>query len=103
MSNRHDKIRRRLLTRGSWSEAKRFAEILREETVGGVLLLIAAGVAVGWANSPWSRTYEAMSEFAIGPESLHLHLSRLRVGRGRAVGDLLLRRRTGAQARVRRR
>src|SRR6185503_11228894 len=38
-------------------------------------LLIAAGVAVGWANSPWSRTYEAMSEFAIGPESLHLHLS----------------------------
>ncbi len=28
----------RLLTRGSWSEAQRFAEILRKETVGGVLL-----------------------------------------------------------------
>ena len=75
MSDRHDKIRARLLTRGSWSEAKRFAEILREETVGGVLLLLAAGVAVGWANSPWSHAYEAMSALALGPESLHLHLS----------------------------
>ena len=103
MSNRHDKSRGRLLTRGSWSEAKRFAEILREETVGGVLLLVAAGLAVGWANSPWSHTYEAMSEFTIGPESLHLRLQRLGVGGGRPAGDLLLRRRTGAQARVRRR
>ena len=75
MSDRHDKIRWRLLTRGSWSEAKRFAEILREETVGGVLLLLAAGVAVGWANSPWSHAYAAMSAFALGPESVHLHLS----------------------------
>jgi Na+:H+ antiporter, NhaA family len=75
MSNRHDKTGSRLLARGSWSEAKRFAEILREETVGGVLLLVAAGVAVGWANSPWSHAYEAMSEFAFGPESLHLRLS----------------------------
>ena len=44
MSNRRDNSGRRLLTRGSWSEAKRFTEILREETVGGVLLLAAAGV-----------------------------------------------------------
>ncbi len=35
----------RLLTRGSWSETQRFAEILRKETVGGVLLLVAAGAA----------------------------------------------------------
>jgi NhaA family Na+:H+ antiporter len=73
MSNRPDRFR--LLSRGSWAEAKRFSEILREETVGGVLLLAAAGIAVGWANSPWSHAYEAMSEAAIGPESLHLHLS----------------------------
>ena len=75
MSNRPDRTGSRLLTRGSWSEAKRFAEILREETVGGVLLLVAAGVAVGWANSPWAHTYKAMSEFAFGPEPLHLRLS----------------------------
>ena len=64
MSNRPDNTRSRLLARGSWSEAKRFAEILREETVGGVLLLVAAGVAVGWANSPWLHAYHAISEFA---------------------------------------
>ena len=60
----------RLLTRGSWSESQRFAEILRKETVGGVLLLVAASVALLWANSPWSHAYRAVSEFAIGPESL---------------------------------
>src|SRR3954470_10705921 len=65
----------RLLTRGSWSESQRFAEILRKETVGGMLLLAAAGVALVWANSPWSQAYHAASEFAIGPESLHLRLS----------------------------
>jgi NhaA family Na+:H+ antiporter len=65
----------RLLTRGSWSESQRFAEILRKETVGGVLLLAAAGAALVWANSPWSHAYHTMSDFAIGPESLHLRLS----------------------------
>jgi Na+:H+ antiporter, NhaA family len=65
----------RLLTRGSWSEAKRFAEILRKETVGGVLLLVAAAAAIAWANSPWSDSYRAMSEFIIGPRALHLDLS----------------------------
>src|SRR3954454_10068359 len=64
-----------LLARGSWSEAKRFAEILRKETVGGLLLLFAATAALGWANSPWSAAYTAVSQLAIGPESLHLHLS----------------------------
>jgi NhaA family Na+:H+ antiporter len=75
MSNRRDRIRRRLLTRGSWSEAKRFSEILRRETVGGMLLLAAAGAALAWANSPWARGYRTVSEFAIGPEALHLRLS----------------------------
>ncbi|MCG7597968.1 Na+/H+ antiporter NhaA [Mycobacterium sp. PSTR-4-N] len=67
--------KRRLLSRGSWVEAQRFAEILRRETVGGVLLLFAAGLALGWANSPWSASYHALSEHLIGPESLHLQLS----------------------------
>jgi Na+:H+ antiporter, NhaA family len=65
----------RLLTRGSWPESQRLAQILRKETVGGVLLLVAAGAALVWANSPWSHAYRAISEFAIGPESVHLHLS----------------------------
>src|SRR3954451_12901088 len=65
----------RLLTRGSWSETQRFSEILRKETVGGMLLLAAAGAALVWANSPWSAAYHTVSELAIGPESLHLRLS----------------------------
>ena len=67
--------RQRLLSRGSWPETERVADILRRETVGGVLLLFAGGLAIGWANSPWSASYRALSEFAIGPESLHLHLN----------------------------
>ena len=66
---------RRLLTRGSWPETKRLAETLRRETVGGMLLLVAAAVAIGWANSPWSDTYRAVSEFTIGPAALHLDLT----------------------------
>ena len=65
----------RFLTRGSWSESQRFSEILRRETVGGMLLLATAGVALLWANTPWSAAYRTVSEFRIGPEALHLNLS----------------------------
>ncbi|MDT5238634.1 MAG: Na+:H+ antiporter, NhaA family [Mycobacterium sp.] len=65
----------RLLSRGSWPEANRLAAILRSETVGGVLLLIAGAAALVWANSPWSNVYRDVSEFAFGPEALHLKLS----------------------------
>jgi NhaA family Na+:H+ antiporter len=65
----------RLLTRGSWPESQRLAEILRKETVGGMLLLAAAAAALVWANSPWSQSYRTVSEFTVGPESLHLQLS----------------------------
>jgi Na+:H+ antiporter, NhaA family len=75
MSDQSNPLRRRLFTRGSWPEAKRLAEILRAETVGGVLLLIAAGAAIGWANSPWSDAYHAVSEFEIGPHTWHLRLT----------------------------
>src|SRR6478735_12298989 len=75
MSDQPVPLRRRLLTRGTWPEAKRLAEILRMETVGGVLLLIAAAAAILWANSPWSDVYHAVSDFQIGPHSLHLRLS----------------------------
>ena len=50
------------------------AEALRAETVGGALLLVAAAVALLWANSPWSDAYERLLTTAFGPDSLHLHL-----------------------------
>ncbi|MDX1890655.1 Na+/H+ antiporter NhaA [Mycolicibacterium sp. 050158] len=75
MTDPADALRRRLFTRGSWPEANRLAETLRRETVGGILLLVAAGLALVWANSPWASAYRAVSEFTVGPERLHLHLS----------------------------
>lgn len=63
-----------LFTPGSWPETSRIAAILRKETVGGILLLIAAATALIWANSPWSASYYTIGDFTIGPASLHLNL-----------------------------
>jgi NhaA family Na+:H+ antiporter len=63
------------LGRGSFAEATRIAEVLRRETVGGALLLLAAVVALAWSNSPWADSYAALRDFHVGPEALHLHLS----------------------------
>ena len=44
------------------------------ETTSGVLLLVAAAVALLWANSPWREAYAALSDFTVGPAALHLSL-----------------------------
>jgi NhaA family Na+:H+ antiporter len=64
-----------LFDRGSWREASRITEVLRKETVGGVLLIVGATVALVWANSPWAGAYEALRDTRIGPASLHLDLT----------------------------
>jgi NhaA family Na+:H+ antiporter len=64
-----------LLARGSWPEARRIASILRTETAGGILLIIAAAIGLIWANTPWSHAYEALRDFRLGPAGLHLNLS----------------------------
>ena len=52
--------------RHTWSESDRFVprtvvkplqRILAHEAAGGVVMLVAAAVAIGWANSPWSQSY----------------------------------------------
>ncbi|MGY1665370.1 Na+/H+ antiporter NhaA [Geodermatophilus sp. SYSU D00696] len=65
----------RMFARGSWTETSRIADILRKETVGGVLLLIGTVIALVWANSPWSAAYEALRDTRVGPASLHLDLT----------------------------
>jgi Na+:H+ antiporter, NhaA family len=37
-----------------------FEEFTRLETAGGIVLLIAAAVALAWANSPWVEHYDAL-------------------------------------------
>src|SRR3569833_488366 len=64
-----------LFDRGSWPETRRIAEILRQETIGGALLLAAAVIALVWANSPWAPANEALRDRKVGPAGWHLDLS----------------------------
>ncbi len=54
------------------SAASRF---VRDETRAGMLLVVAAALALLWANSPWGHVYEHLAHMRFGPESLHLNLS----------------------------
>ncbi|NED12768.1 Na+/H+ antiporter NhaA [Streptomyces sp. SID9124] len=66
--------RRTFLGRLPLPERNYVADALRTETVGGVILLVAAVAALVWANTAGS-SYSAVSHFHIGPETLGLHLS----------------------------
>ncbi|OWA23451.1 Na+/H+ antiporter NhaA [Streptomyces sp. CS057] len=66
--------RRPLLGRLSLPERNYVAEALRTETVGGVLLLVAAVAALVWANT-FGGSYKEISGFHFGPGSLGLDLS----------------------------
>jgi len=67
---------RKVLGRLSLPERTYLADALRTETVGGVLLLVAAIAALLWANIPVLHdSYETVSHFHIGPASLGLNLS----------------------------
>ncbi|MFJ7063924.1 Na+/H+ antiporter NhaA [Streptomyces sp. NPDC101115] len=66
---------RRFLGRLSLPERRFVADALRTETVGGVLLLVAAVVALVWANTPLKDSYAAIRDFHIGPAALGLDLS----------------------------
>ena len=57
------------------TERAYIADALRTETVGGMLLLVAAVAALVWANTPLSGSYESVSSFHLGPGALGLHLS----------------------------
>jgi hypothetical protein len=78
-------------------------DALRTETVGGVLLIAAAVIALIWANSPWQHSYTHLVEFKFGPSALHLNLTLEQWGSGRSARGVLLRRRCRAQAGTRRR
>ena len=58
-----------------WPERVQVARALRTETVGGLVLLAAAVVALVWANTPFSGTYEQIRDFHFGIPALGLDLS----------------------------
>ncbi|MFF0462941.1 Na+/H+ antiporter NhaA [Streptomyces mexicanus] len=67
---------RKTFGRLSLPERTFVADALRTETVGGVLLLLAAIAALLWANIPGLHTsYETVAHFHAGPAVLGLHLS----------------------------
>ncbi|WP_327162883.1 Na+/H+ antiporter NhaA [Streptomyces zaomyceticus] len=66
---------RKFLGRLSLPERRYLTDALRTETVGGVLLLLASVIALIWANTPLSDSYETVSDFHIGPAALGLDLS----------------------------
>ncbi|GAA1167101.1 Na+/H+ antiporter NhaA [Ornithinimicrobium humiphilum] len=70
-----DQQHRTTLGRGSYEEVVRVGDVLRKETVGGMLLVAAALLAIVWANSPWAETYFSIRDTELGYEPWHLRLS----------------------------
>ncbi|MEU9073515.1 Na+/H+ antiporter NhaA [Kitasatospora sp. NPDC004745] len=67
--------RRQFLGRLSLPERTFITDALRTETVGGVLLLVAAVVALIWANV-WPQAYQSVLDHTVGPSGpLHLDLT----------------------------
>lgn len=45
----------------------------QSDTLGGVIMLSAAALALLWANSPWAAAYGEALSFTFGPASLGIH------------------------------
>jgi Na+:H+ antiporter, NhaA family len=52
------------------AESTFVGDLLRREVVGGSIALAAAVIAVVWANSPWSASYDALRHLQVGPLDL---------------------------------
>ncbi len=62
--------RRLFLNDPDQRETTFLGDLLRREAVGGAIALLAATVAVIWANSAWGDSYTAFREIQIGPLDL---------------------------------
>jgi Na+:H+ antiporter, NhaA family len=61
--------------RGSYRESLRIGSLLRKESVGGLILVVAAAAGIIWANTPAADTYFALRDVTFGYEPWHLNLS----------------------------
>ncbi|WP_418908589.1 Na+/H+ antiporter NhaA [Glutamicibacter endophyticus] len=80
---------RKLFSRPSYGESVRIGDILRKETVGGMVLITGAIIALIWANTPLRESYFALRDFHLGVdfESIGLHLD---LSLGHWAADALL-------------
>ena len=62
--------RPRFLPDPDLGESTFLGDLLRREAVGGTIALVAATVAVVWANSPWAASYDALRHWQLGPLDL---------------------------------
>jgi Na+:H+ antiporter, NhaA family len=80
-ASRHPSIRRGRNQRNRWLTARaseaagHVVRFLRTEQIGGLILLAATATALIVANSGASAWYTRFINTAVGPESLHLHLT----------------------------
>ncbi|MEE1619974.1 Na+/H+ antiporter NhaA [Zafaria sp. Z1313] len=65
---------RTVLGRSSYPEFLRITEILRKETIGGLVLIVAAAAAIIWANSPAAPAYFALRDFHVAVPAPFLDL-----------------------------
>lgn len=56
---------------GRWKSRLRAAA---DEVPAGLVLLVAAVVAVFWSNSPWADSYFALGSVEVGPEAIDLRM-----------------------------
>jgi NhaA family Na+:H+ antiporter len=56
-----------IFPRASSEEETFLGQLFRQETVGGAVVLVAALVAVAWANSPWAGAYTGLKHLQVGP------------------------------------
>ena len=68
--SRSSKRRPLLFPEPGLAESTFLGDLFRRETVGGAVALLAAAVAVGWANSPVGDAYDAFRHTQIGPLDL---------------------------------
>ena len=61
------RLRPKFLPNPDKGESTFIGDVLRQETMGGAIVLVAATVAVVWANSPWGDTYHAFRDLHVGP------------------------------------
>ncbi len=63
-----------LLTALTPGGERNLRDTLRDERVGGLLLLVATAAALVWANA-WPSSYEGVASTVVGPAALHLDLT----------------------------